>query len=168
MLQSMGSQRAGHDLVTEQQQQIRPLCVSVPKHTCVPVPNAQWSQTKPKHQSLEQTKVYCRSVQGKWVVRAFQKTPNSLKDFSKAFFLKEAVIPSLSFVCFCFKQCLFIYLFGCVGSSLHRVIFSLPHMDSLFVACRLSSCISWAKVLCSIWDLSSPTRDQAWVPCIAR
>ena len=135
--------------------------------TQVPMPNAQWSQTNPKHQSLEQTKVYCRSMQGKWVVRALQKTPNSLKDFSKAFFLKETVIPSLSFVCFCFKQCLFIYLFGCVGSSLHHVIFSLPHVDSLVEACRPSSCISWAKVLCSIWDLSSPARDWTHIPRIA-
>ena len=46
MLQSMGSQRAGHDLVTEQQQQIRPLCVSVPKHKFLCPMHSEAKQTQ--------------------------------------------------------------------------------------------------------------------------
>ena len=32
----------------------------------------------------------------------------------------------------------------------------------------LSSCGAWAQQLSGMWDLSSPTRDQTHVPCIAR
>ena len=45
-------------------------------------------------------------------------------------------------------------------------------MGSAVVALRLlstsfSSCHSQAYLVCGVWDLSSPTRDQTLVPCIA-
>ena len=47
-------------------------------------PGARWSQTRPKCQSLEWRKVYCRAVQGdRWLMPP--KIPNSPKAFSKAF-----------------------------------------------------------------------------------
>ena len=46
-------------------------------------------------------------------------------------------------------------------------VFALS-MDSLVLVHGLSSWGAWALLLCSIWDLSSPTRDGTCVSCIAR
>ena len=46
-----------------------------------------------------------------------------------------------------------------MGSSLH-------HMD--FVVHELFSCGMWAYLPRGMWNLSSPTRDQAYIPCITR
>ena len=43
---------------------------------------------------------------------------------------------------------------------------SLQRRVSLVVACRLRG--TWVQLFLSMWDLSSPTRDQTRVPCIAR
>ena len=40
--------------------------------------------------------------------------------------------------------------------------------DSLDEAHKVSSCTTKASLRCCMWDLSSPTRDQTQVPCIAR
>ena len=40
--------------------------------------------------------------------------------------------------------------------------------DSLDEAHKVSSCTTKASLPCCMWDLSSPTRDQTQVPCIAR
>ena len=61
-----------------------------------------------------------------------------------------------------FSAFFFFNSFGCSRSWLHRV-------DS-FVAkdAGFSSCGTWAQLLCSMRDLSSPARDRTHVPCIAR
>ena len=72
---------------------------------------------------------------------------------------------------------LYIYVFGCVtsqlghaGALLHHVGLSLPHTDSNcgtgFRAQGLRSCHMWAWLLCSMWDLSSPMRNQTHVPAL--
>ena len=53
-----------------------------------------------------------------------------------------------------------IYLFGCVGSQ-------SDHAGSFIVYHGLSSCGTQASFPHGMWDLSSPTRDQSCVPCIA-
>ena len=53
--------------------------------TPVCVPNAQWGQTTPKRQSLEQRKVYCSATQGDGWLKPRQ-TPKSLGTLSKALF----------------------------------------------------------------------------------
>ena len=49
-----------------------------------------------------------------------------------------------------------------------RGVFSLQRRDSLALVRGLSSCSTWAELVHSMWDLSSPTRDQTCVPCIAK
>ena len=57
---------------------------------------------------------------------------------------------------------LFISVFGCIRSQLWRV-------GSFVMGCRLlSSCSTQAQLLHSMWNLSSPTRDQTCIPCIRR
>ena len=74
---------------------------------------------------------------------------------------------------------IFIYLFGCIRSQLQHTGSSSRHAGSFVVvlgllsSCNygLHSCSTWALQLwrgCSIWDLSSPTRDQTHVPCTGR
>ena len=46
-------------------------------------------------------------------------------------------------------------------------IFCCDAQNSLIVELRLSSCSTGAQLLQGMWDLSSPTRDQTPVPCIA-
>ena len=53
---------------------------------------------------------------------------------------------------FCFV--LFLTIFGCAGSSLQHTGFS--------------SCGAQAKLPCSMWNLSSLTRDRSHIPCIGR
>ena len=55
-----------------------------------------------------------------------------------------------------------------MGSSLCHEDLSLRHVDSLFAVQGLSSCSTQAELLCGMWDLSSLTRDQTPVLCIAR
>ena len=83
-------------------------------------------------------------------------TPN-LQDAAKAVLLK------------------IIYLFGCirsqlwdVGSSLHHVRASVEVHGLCVVAQRLSIYSTWAQLLHSVWDLSSPTRGLNPIPCNAR
>ena len=45
---------------------------------------------------------------------------------------------------------------------------SLRHVGSLVEAHGLSSCGARAKLPCSMWDLSSLTRDQTRISCIGR
>ena len=68
-----------------------------------------------------------------------------------------------------FKKYLFIYLSGCVGSQL-RHAGSLLRYAAFFIVVRglLSSCGTRAQLPHSMWNLSSPTRDQTRVPCIVR
>ena len=59
----------------------------------------------------------------------------------------------------------------CKSFNLGKLLFSylaiwLHHV--LVVAPELSSCGTRAKLLRSIWDLSSQTRDQTFIPCIRR
>ena len=54
------------------------------------------------------------------------------------------------------------------GSSCVMGDLSLWHMDSLLAVQGLSSCSTQAELLCDMWDLSSLTRDQTHVLCIAR
>ena len=61
-----------------------------------------------------------------------------------------------------------IYLFGCIWSSLQQTESSLHCVRSFVSVCGPSSCGKWAYLLCGMWDISSPTRDQIQVPCIAR
>ena len=67
-------------------------------------------------------------------------------------------------------------LFGCIGSSSSRDL-SLQRMDSPAAACGLSimqapehtgfsSCNLPAQLLCSLWDLSSLTRDGTHSPAL--
>ena len=46
----------------------------------------------------------------------------------------------------------------------------LPVSDGLFIAaCRLLPSYGvQVQLPCSMWDLSSPTRDQTYIPCIRR
>ena len=62
---------------------------------------------------------------------------------------------------------IFIHL---VVSGLRCIMQDLPsqHADSPVVAHGLSRCDSWSQLPHSMWDLSSLTRDQTHVPCIAR
>ena len=68
---------------------------------------------------------------------------------------------------------LFIHRIGCDGSygmwDLHYIMWDLSvgHMVSLVVSCGLSNCGQQAYFLWGMWDLSSRTRDQTQVPCIA-
>ena len=39
-------------------------------------------------------------------------------------------------------------------------------VDSLVVACGLSSCGRRVSLLCRMWDLNSPTRHRTHAPCI--
>ena len=55
-----------------------------------------------------------------------------------------------------------------MGSSCVMGALSLRHTDSLFAVQGLSSCSTQAELLCGMWDLSSLTRDQTHVLCIAR
>ena len=49
---------------------------------------------------------------------------------------------------------------------LHQV---LVEVHGIFIAsCRIFHCQTWAQLLCGIWDLSSPTRDETHVPCFAK
>ena len=59
---------------------------------------------------------------------------------------------------------------SCGMCDLHCVLedVSLCCVDSLAVAHRLSSCGTQALLLHGMWDLSSQTRDQTCIPCIAR
>ena len=73
--------------------------------------------------------------------------------------------------CFTF---LFVYLLGCIGSQLWHMGSSLCHADlllqcsdSLVVVLGLSSCSMQAQLLEGMWDLSSLTRNQTPIPCIA-
>ena len=62
--------------------------------------------------------------------------------------------------------CLFLAVSGCSCSMWDL---SLRHMSfSLFVACGLRSCSLWAYLPCSMWDLSSLTRDWTCIPCIGK
>ena len=46
---------------------------------------------------------------------------------------------------------------------------SLLHHGGFFVAVhRFSSCEAQAWLLCHVWDVSYPTRDQIQIPYIAR
>jgi len=51
-----------------------------------------------------------------------------------------------------------------VGSRVHR----LPSVVCASRVCVLSSCSAWASLSHSMWDLSSPVRDQTHIPCIGR
>ena len=73
----------------------------------------------------------------------------------------------------------FFLYFGCIGSQLwhagsfvaaHRLLSSwgMQFFSSLVVAHELSSCGAQAYLPCSMWDLSSMTRDRTRVSCIAR
>ena len=69
---------------------------------------------------------------------------------------------------------MFIYLaelgLNCGMQDLHCVMvgsFTATHR-LLVVAYWLSSCGTQAWLLCSMWDLSSPTKDQTFILCIAR
>ena len=57
---------------------------------------------------------------------------------------------------------LFSYLFGCTGSW-------VQHMGSCITACELPSCV-WHEGLFALWlwDFGSLTRDQTYIPGIAR
>ena len=67
-----------------------------------------------------------------------------------------------------------LFFFGCIRSQVWHTGSSLWHMGSfvavhglvLVVACGLQS--AWAQMPCSMWDLSSLTRDQTCVLCIGR
>ena len=54
------------------------------------------------------------------------------------------------------------------GSSLHHVAILLCCTDSIVVTGGLSSCDPQVLLPCSMWDLSSLTRDQTRVPYIGR
>ena len=83
----------------------------------------------------------------------------------------------------------YLFIFGCVGSWLRHAgsfiaarrlfivvcgllsscgVWAPEHMGSVVVAYRLSNCCMQAKLLHSMWDLSSLTRDQTRVLCIGR
>ena len=80
----------------------------------------------------------------------------------------------------CFIHLLFIWMFRFqlqyTKSSLHHGgpfvpehrTLQLRHAGSVVAAYHLSSCSVWVQLLCSMWDLSSLTRDQSHAPCIAR
>ena len=59
------------------------------------------------------------------------------------------------------------YLFGWFRSQLQNARSSLHYVGSFITAHRLSSCGAQNQFLCSMWDPSSPTRDQTSIPCIA-
>ena len=60
-------------------------------------------------------------------------------------------------------------MFGCFGSSLWHTDSAFLHGGfSLVGAHVLSSCDAQASLPRSVWDLSSPTRDQTCVTCIGR
>ena len=70
---------------------------------------------------------------------------------------------------------LFIYLFGCIRSSLSHVgSFPAPHLLSTHsrpapeCVGGFSRCAKLPQLLHRMWDLSFQTRDKAHVPCIAR
>ena len=46
---------------------------------------------------------------------------------------------------------------------LHRVF--AASLGTLHHGTGLGRCCPWAWLLCSLWDLSSLTRDQTWIPC---
>ena len=52
----------------------------------------------------------------------------------------------------------------CSGFSLARQVLQ----DAWASVAALSSCGAWAYLSSGMWDLSSQTRDQTQVPCIAR
>ena len=56
---------------------------------------------------------------------------------------------------------LFVYSFGCVGSQLQYVGYLLRHTKSFKAMHRLSCCGSGAQLLCTMLDLSSPTRHPS-------
>ena len=60
---------------------------------------------------------------------------------------------------FLFKK--FSFTYGCTGSSWH-------HMSALAGRSGLSSFSMWAQLSHSMWDPSSPTKDQTHVPFIGR
>ena len=88
----------------------------------------------------------------------------------------------LGLVSSCGEQGLFS---GCVRLLLIKVAFLVEHRlygmrASAVAACGLSSCGPWAlehrlnscdaraKLLCGMWDWSSPIRDQTRISCIGR
>ena len=84
--------------------------------------------------------------------------------------------------CLFIKIFIYLFIFGCIGSWLQCMGFSLlvapelsscstwaPEcMGSVVAACGLSSCGVLAQLPHSMCDLSSPTRDRTRVPCIGR
>ena len=61
-----------------------------------------------------------------------------------------------------------IYFFGYIRSSLWCTGPLLHRAESFIAARGLSGCGARAQLLCGMWDISSLTRDQTCVPCIAR
>ena len=82
-------------------------------------------------------------------------------------------LPSLS-SCVIPKSLLCIYSaalgFSCSMQDLRWVMWDLSFrpMDSLIVACQLSSCDAWAWLTVGMWDVSSLTRNRTHIPCTAR
>ena len=65
--------------------------------------------------------------------------------------------------------CVCVYTLGCVRSKLWHMGALLHQAGSSVAAHGLSSCRMWVLVSAgSVADLSSLTRDQTLVPCIAR
>ena len=73
--------------------------------------------------------------------------------------------PTSPLVFILFKKYLFIWLIQVLVAA--RRIFVASVWDLFVLACILSSCGSCAQLLCSMRDLSSPTRDRTHTPYIA-
>ena len=73
--------------------------------------------------------------------------------------------PTSPLVFILFKKYLFIWLTQVLVAA--RRIFMASVRDLFILVCILSSCGSCAQLLCSMRDLSSPTRDRTHTPYIA-